>query len=155
KDAQAHTSLGVALAGKGQLDEAIACFRKALALDPKDAQAHTNLGNALRRKGDLDGAIACYRTAIALDPKHATAHHNLGKALAQKGRVDEAIACYKKAIELDPKYAGADLALLRDLDAVDQFRWTWLENRFPDPAVVATRTRAALKRFGADPDATS
>ncbi len=50
---------------------------------------------------------------------------------------------------------AADLALLRDLDAIDQFRWTWAENQFPDPAVVASRTREALSRFGADPDAVS
>src|SRR5262245_8317284 len=49
----------------------------------------------------------------------------------------------------------ADLALLRELDGIDQFRWTWAENRFPDPAAVAARTRAALRRFGADPDAVS
>ncbi|HEV3263039.1 MAG TPA: serine/threonine-protein kinase, partial [Gemmataceae bacterium] len=47
----------------------------------------------------------------------------------------------------------ADLALLRDLDGVDQFRWTPAESKLPDAAVVATRTREALKRFGADPDA--
>jgi tetratricopeptide (TPR) repeat protein len=46
-----------------------------------------------------------------------------------------------------------DLALLRDLDAIDQFRLTWADNRFPDPAVVATRTREALRRFGAHPEA--
>ena len=49
----------------------------------------------------------------------------------------------------------ADVALMRDLDVVDQFRWTWVENRFPDPAVVATRTRAALRRFGTVPDVIS
>ena len=49
----------------------------------------------------------------------------------------------------------ADLALLRDLDAVDQFRWTSVENKFPDAAAVAMRTREALGRFGADPDAVS
>jgi tetratricopeptide (TPR) repeat protein len=49
----------------------------------------------------------------------------------------------------------ADLALLRDLDAIDQFRWTWSENQFPDHAVVAKRTREALRRFGADPNAVS
>src|SRR5262249_50440956 len=48
----------------------------------------------------------------------------------------------------------ADLALLLELDAVDRFRWTWSENRFPDPAAVAARTRAALRWFGADPDVT-
>src|SRR5262245_22486266 len=47
----------------------------------------------------------------------------------------------------------ADLALLRELDAIDQFRWTWAENQFPDPAAVAARTRQALRRLEADPDA--
>jgi tetratricopeptide (TPR) repeat protein len=50
---------------------------------------------------------------------------------------------------------AADLALLHDLDAVDQFRWTFSENKPPDPAAVAMRTRAALARFGADPGAVS
>jgi tetratricopeptide (TPR) repeat protein len=49
----------------------------------------------------------------------------------------------------------ADLALLRDLDAVDQFRWTSVENKFPDAADGAPRTQAALRRFGIDPDAVS
>ena len=48
---------------------------------------------------------------------------------------------------------GADLALLHELDAIDQFRWILSESRFPGPTVVATRTRKALTQFGADPDA--
>src|SRR5262249_28543037 len=48
---------------------------------------------------------------------------------------------------------AADLALLRELDAIDQFRWAPAESKLPDPAAVAARTRGALKRFGADPDA--
>jgi eukaryotic-like serine/threonine-protein kinase len=50
---------------------------------------------------------------------------------------------------------AADLDLLHDLNAIDQFRWTWVDDKFPDPAVVATQTREALTRFGADPDAVS
>jgi tetratricopeptide (TPR) repeat protein len=46
----------------------------------------------------------------------------------------------------------ADLALLNDLDAVNQFRWTVIDNKIPDAAVVARRTREALRRFGADPE---
>ena len=53
------------------------------------------------------------------------------------------------------KRLEADLALLRDLDAVDQFRWTPVENKMPDAAAVAARTRDVLRRFGADPDAAS
>src|SRR5262249_44660980 len=46
---------------------------------------------------------------------------------------------------------AADLALLRDLDAVDQFRWTVVDNKLPDAQAVAARTREALRRVRGDP----
>ena len=49
----------------------------------------------------------------------------------------------------------ADLTLSRDLDAVDQFRWTPDENKLPDATAVATRTREVLRRFGIDPESVS
>jgi tetratricopeptide (TPR) repeat protein len=45
-----------------------------------------------------------------------------------------------------------DLAALRGLDAVDQFRWVPVENNLPDNAAVASRLRAALAAGGLDPD---
>lgn len=50
---------------------------------------------------------------------------------------------------------AADLAAVSELNAVDQFRWSWTRNRFADPAEVAKRTEDALARFGADPEAVS
>ena len=49
----------------------------------------------------------------------------------------------------------ADLAVLNDLDKVDQLRWTWVENKFPDPAAVAAQVREALMRFGLTPESVS
>jgi tetratricopeptide (TPR) repeat protein len=47
-----------------------------------------------------------------------------------------------------------DLAVLRDLDEVDQLRWTPVEHgKYPESAEVARRYHEALGRFGADPDA--
>ena len=46
-DALAHYNLGRVLAGKGQFDDAIAEYRKAIELDPNYADAHNNLGVAL------------------------------------------------------------------------------------------------------------
>jgi Flp pilus assembly protein TadD len=89
------------------VDGAIACYQKALALDPKYAKNHYNLGNALRAKGDLDGAIASHQKALELDPEYAQAHNNLGVALYAKHDLDGAIACYHKALGLDPKLAPA------------------------------------------------
>jgi tetratricopeptide (TPR) repeat protein len=106
-NAAAHNNLGVALKGKGKVEEAITCFQKAIALDPKAALVHNNLGNALKDRDQVDEAIACYRRAIETDPKFAPSHYNLGLALYGKGKVEEAIACLRKAIALDPKYAPA------------------------------------------------
>jgi tetratricopeptide (TPR) repeat protein len=96
---------------KHDVDGAIACYRRALELNPKLALAHYNLGNALFAKGDMDAAVACHRRALALDPKYAPAHCNLGSALLAKRDVKGAIACYRRALELDPKNAGAHINL--------------------------------------------
>ena len=116
------------------MDEAIACYRTAITLDPKHATTHVNLGVALAAKGQLDEAIACYRTAITLDPKSAMAHSNLGGALHDKGQLDEAIACYRTAITLDPKFAMAHCNLGSGLKDKGQ----------PDDAIAEYRTAITL-----------
>ena len=45
------------------MEEAIACYHKALALDPGYTNAHFNLGKALAFLGKVDEAIVCYRKA--------------------------------------------------------------------------------------------
>ena len=104
-DAAAHSNLGNALYDQGQPDEAMACCRRAIKLDPKFAMAHANLGNALYHQGKRDEAIACWRTAIALDPK-LPAYSGLGLALLKKGDVSGGIATLQKGIDLCPNDVG-------------------------------------------------
>ncbi len=134
------------LKDKGQLDEAIACYRKAIELDPKYAAAHSNLGAALKEKGQLDEAIACYRKAIELEPKFAAAHSNLGVALKAKDQWEEAIACYRKAIELEPTFATAHNNLGEALAVKHQWGEAIACYRKAielDPKLTTTRTRLA------------
>jgi tetratricopeptide (TPR) repeat protein len=104
-------NLGGALADRGRLDEAIACDRKAVELDPKNAMANNNLGVVLGRAGRTDEAIDCWRRALRLDSKLGGTYTLLGNALDDKGRVDDAIACYKKAVEHAPKLVVAHINL--------------------------------------------
>ncbi len=46
----------------------------------------------------------------------------------------------------------AELALLRVLDDIDTFRWSWADGGFPDPKVVVARWRAALADYGVTAD---
>jgi tetratricopeptide (TPR) repeat protein len=100
--AGAYLNLGNALHNGGQLDDAIACYRRALKLDGNYAGVYDGLGAVLARQGRLEESIASFRKAIEVDPKFAAAYTNLGSALGRKGQVDEAIACFRKAIELNP-----------------------------------------------------
>jgi Flp pilus assembly protein TadD len=101
----AHNNLGALLLKKGQTDEAIIHFRKALEIKADDAETQANLGNALLQTGKLDEAVAQYYKALEVKPDYAEVHYNLGNALLHEGQVDEAIAHYEKAIQIKPNYA--------------------------------------------------
>jgi tetratricopeptide (TPR) repeat protein len=104
------------------LDEAIACFRKAIELDPKLAGVQGNLGVALLNKGQADEAIAVFRTAIKLQPESGGLYSNFGRILGYLGRHDEAIEACRKAIKLNPNDGGAHYNLGNSLAAQGQLR---------------------------------
>ena len=98
-----HTNLGNALASLGRLDEAEACHRRSIALDPALADAHIALGRTLRRQGrPEEAAAACYRHALRLAPGNPRAHLGLGDVLFHQEQMEEAAACYRAAIALAP-----------------------------------------------------
>jgi predicted O-linked N-acetylglucosamine transferase (SPINDLY family) len=118
--AEAHNNLGNALKAQGQLDEAVACYRRALELKPDFAVAHNTLGVALQAQGKVAEAVACYCRALELKPNFAEAHNNLGNAYLAGGQMDEAVACYRRALELQPGYAAAHLNLGNALQSQGQ-----------------------------------
>jgi tetratricopeptide (TPR) repeat protein len=114
--ANAHASLGAALA-RAELDaEAIAALREAVRLEPALAAAHYNLGVVLARRGARDEAIAAFEGALRAYPGDADAHYALGVLLAQRGATADAAAHLREALRLRPDFAEAATALRR-LDA--------------------------------------
>jgi tetratricopeptide (TPR) repeat protein len=102
-----ENNLGGTLFQKGQVDDAIAHFQKALEINPTYIEAHNNLGLALIKKGHVDEAIAQYQETLGINPGYAEAHYNLGNAVLQKGQLDEAMAQYQEALEINPNFAEA------------------------------------------------
>jgi Flp pilus assembly protein TadD len=102
-----YNNLGEAVLQKGQVDEAIEQYQKALSINRNYDIAHNNIGTALLQKGQVDEAINQYQKALEIDPGNAKFHHNLGGVLLQKGEVDEAIGQYQKALEIDPNDANS------------------------------------------------
>src|SRR5262249_20995040 len=66
-----HVTLGAALVRKGALDEALAAFGRAVALDDTYAGAHAGRGGVLMHQGRLDEAEAACRRALRLSPNLA------------------------------------------------------------------------------------
>ncbi|WP_158258631.1 tetratricopeptide repeat protein [Rhodopila globiformis] len=104
----------------GETDAAIACYQRALGIDPGCIDAHNNLGNALVASRQWDAAIASFRQALALRPDFAEAANNLGNAFKESGDLDAAIGCYRQAVGLTPAYAEAHYNLANALRAHGQ-----------------------------------
>jgi len=103
--AEEYYELGNAYAEKGQYDQAISNYTKAIELNPGYAEAYNNRGGAYDNKRQHDHAIADYTKAIELNPNLAEAYSNRGSAYGDRGQHDQAISDLTKAIELNPKYA--------------------------------------------------
>jgi tetratricopeptide (TPR) repeat protein len=88
-------------------DEARACYRRALELEPSHPAAHLNLGRLLHEAGDPRAAAAHYRLALEADEGDATAWYNLGVALEDDGEGAGALDAYARALAIDPLQADA------------------------------------------------
>jgi hypothetical protein len=96
-------------AGMGRLDDAIADFKRSLAISPQYAPVHFELGWAYAQQNRFDVAMPQFDAAIALDPQFANAYFGKGMLLKMQGKPAEAAEMMKKACEL--KQAMACLIL--------------------------------------------
>ena len=103
----AHNSLGDALFGSGQINDALGHFQEATRIDPNYVEALNNTGNARLVLGQSDEAISAYSSALEIAPDNAEVHYNFGKALHQQKRWDEAIKHYQEAVRISPQFAAA------------------------------------------------
>lgn len=93
----------VDLVAEGLLDQAIAVYRQAIALDPAFTDAIHGLAMAYADKGMFDEAIAYGRKLVDLTPDDTLAHTSLSMFYQRKGMIAEAEAEGAKARVLDWK----------------------------------------------------
>ena len=103
----AYNNRGLAFYKKGQLDQAIEDFNRAIALDPAFFKAYLNRGAAFVNRGQFDQANADFDEAIALHPSYPEAYNAKGSLFGMSGALDKAIEQFSKAIEINPDYSAA------------------------------------------------
>ena len=79
-----YNDIGAYLIEKGELDEAIVWFQKALLAKRYESPAfpHLNLGRVYERKGQWTEAIDSYKKSLALNPSYALAKKALGRLIS-------------------------------------------------------------------------
>ncbi len=109
----------------GNIDEAVAEYRRGLQSSPLSVDGHTRLGTLLLdEEGDLDGAISEFVTALTIDPDSRFCQARLDEAIARKnasvrdsinrgndlyraGQLKRSAAAYRIAVASDPQNAEA------------------------------------------------
>jgi len=106
-DAEVHCMAGYDFERKGQLDQAIESYKKALEVWPEYAHAHYNLGHVYRRQKKLDLATQEFQRAIDGDPRYPGAHYNLGLLYAEADQLDLAAQCFTTSTTINDKHPGS------------------------------------------------
>jgi tetratricopeptide (TPR) repeat protein len=96
----------------GQYQQAVECYRQALAIDPNIALANFKIGFISRAvRGDDKTALARFTRAVELDSTNATYAFQLADLYHDSERFAEAKKYFEKAIALDPDHAYAHYGL--------------------------------------------
>ena len=109
-------TLGVVLQDRDRIDDAVACYRKALQINPNFADAYNDLGIALYLKGSLSESIESYSHALILKSDHVEAYSNLGNTYQYQGNLDKAEECYREALRIKPDFASCYSNLLLSMN---------------------------------------
>ncbi len=89
-------------AAAGHIDEALAAYRRALALAPANAHLHHNVGVLLGRQGDLPGAERHLVEAERLQPASSVSPFALGHLCFRAGRLADAARAFERALRIAP-----------------------------------------------------
>ena len=97
---------GQSVLNRGDADNALLLFEKAVELEPESAEALVKKGTALEAQRKLHEAIESYDRAISLDSTLTVAYLYKGGALNRLQRFSEAMACYEQALRNHTKRAA-------------------------------------------------
>jgi tetratricopeptide (TPR) repeat protein len=102
--AESWFELGLKQANLDNMEEAIAAWDKAIAINPNLASAWHNRGSALGHLSKFTEAIESFDKALEIDPQDAQTWNDRAHALLKLKRWSEAIESWDKAIDIYPNF---------------------------------------------------
>ncbi len=105
KKAQSLFEDGYREANRGQVEDAIAHFQKAVEKDPEFVDAYMMLAQLYENQGKQDDAIKQYESAIKAKPDYIKAYYYLANSYYRVQRYKEAKANYTIYLESSGKQA--------------------------------------------------
>ncbi len=101
KTAGEYLKVGMHHQIKGEFEEAVNCYQKAIDCNPNFHWSYLKLGEILQKQRKIREVITLYQRAIDLNPNSALLHHTLAEILLAHGDVEASYAHYQKAVKLD------------------------------------------------------
>ncbi len=95
------TEYGAKLAALGRYEEALACYEKALDINPGNPAAWNNKGYSLTKLGRYNEAIKCYNQSIKSGNESVEPWMNLAACLNILGHDEEAVACCERGLQIE------------------------------------------------------
>jgi len=111
---------GLKAAQQGNFEQALQCFKHALALDPNQVFIHISVSHVYVALNEFEEAIAHLNQALRLQPRQADIYNSLGRLYYKQGRLNEAQPILEKALRLDPNCWEAHYNLAHTLAALNQ-----------------------------------
>ena len=106
-DYQNRFNYGVALASRGQLEQAQVELAAAAQMERRYPQGWFMLGQVLCRLGRFAEAETAYRNVLEQSPDNRLALERLGRVLAREGKWGEALVCFRKIL-FEDRSAGVN-----------------------------------------------
>jgi tetratricopeptide (TPR) repeat protein len=104
-------NLGVAYVEQGKPKEGVACFRKALQIEPALISGYENLATVENTLGNFSEALLATRIGQQYAPQSCKLHFNKAVAYNGLGQTPKAVEWFQKTVALNPAHKQSHLAL--------------------------------------------
>ncbi|WP_293259368.1 tetratricopeptide repeat protein [Microcoleus sp. PH2017_21_RUC_O_A] len=102
-----HFKLGNILFRQGKITQAIACYQRAIELNPNLNDVYQNLAKALTKQGKLDEAAVCLQKAVALNGNYSVSGSKAVDSVAAATRVSAHQNSHQPAAETGDTIASS------------------------------------------------